>query len=109
MAFETELPSPATVVEFHYKPQGAARPHDECENTDHLEWAPGSFVALPAVGDSVTYNSWEHTGPEVTDGKDVVVFRKVVSRHFTVHEDHIHVYLVVSDVSVEEMRSRLKE
>jgi len=105
----SRLPAPAIVVEFHYKPKGAARPYDETENTDRLEWASGSFVPIPAIDDTVSYDSWEHTGPGPTDGRDCVVMRKVVSRHFYTHQDHVCVYVVVTDLSDAERASRLKE
>ncbi len=105
----SHLPAPFTVFEFHYKPKNSARPHDETENTDRLDWLPGSFVPVPSVGDTVSYDSWKATGPDADDGKDIVVMRKVESRHFYVHEDHICVYIVVTDVSDSERLARLKE
>ncbi len=98
----------SVMFEFHYRPQDAARPRDEMENTDRLEWAAGG-VPIPNVGDTVSYDSWEHTGSGPTEGRDIVVARKIVSRHFYVHRDHIVVYFVVSDATGAEMRERLKE
>ncbi len=108
MSENPPLQVPAVIFEFHYKPQGATRPRGESENTDRLEWAAGG-VPIPTVGDTVRYDSWEHTGPGLTDGREVVVARKILSRHFYVHKDHIGVSFVVSDDTGTEMRERLKE
>lgn len=103
------LPAPIICLEFHYKPIGAKRPHDESENTDRFDWQSGSFIPVPAVGDTVSYNSWKQTGPGPTDGKDTNVIRKVVSRHFYVHQDYIGAYIVVTDLSDKEAKARIKE
>ncbi|MGC9197970.1 MAG: hypothetical protein ACP5E5_03405 [Acidobacteriaceae bacterium] len=57
----------------------------------------------------MSYDSWEHTGSDPTGGRDIVVARKIVSRHFYVHRNHIVVYFVVSDATEAEMCERLKE
>jgi hypothetical protein len=105
----SQLSAPAIVLEFHHRPKNAARPHDERENTDFLEWLPGSFIPIPAVDDTVSYNSWKHTGPGDLDGEDIVVMRKVASRHFYIHQDHIVAYVVVTDLSSKEAAGRVKE
>ena len=33
-----DLPAPVVKFGFHFKPEGAARPNDEPENTEFLEW-----------------------------------------------------------------------
>ncbi len=103
MSDNPPLQVPAVMFEFHYKPQDGTRPRGELENTDRLEWAAGG-VPIPTVGDTVSYDSWEHTGPGPTDGRDIVVARRILSRHFYVHKDHICVYFVVSDAIGAEMR-----
>src|SRR5258708_3414283 len=105
----SQLSAPAIVLEFHHRPKNAPRPHDERENTDFLEWLPGSFIPIPAVDDTVSYNSWKHTGPGDLDGEDIVVMRKVASRHFYIHQDHIVAYVVVTDLSSKEAAGRVKE
>ena len=37
------------------------------------------------------------TGPGDLDGEDIVVNRKVTSRHFYIHQDHIVAYVVATD------------
>jgi hypothetical protein len=105
----SHLPAPQIVLEFHYKPKNSTRPHDEKENTDRSDWVPGSFVPVPSVGDTVSYNAWKATGQDPDDGKNIVAMRKVESRHFYVHQDHICVYIVVTDVSDSERLARVKE
>jgi hypothetical protein len=108
-ASEKYLPAPTVSIEFHYKPEGAMRPYDETENTDTLYWQSGSFLPIPNVGDSVSFDSWKQTGPGDTDGEDYVVIRKVISRHFFVHQSHVNVYFVVTDISAKELGARIKE
>jgi hypothetical protein len=105
----SHLPAPDIALEFHYKPKGAARPHDEYENTDRLKWGSDSFIPIPSVDDTVSYKCWKHTGPGPEDGKDTVVTRRVVSRQFYVYQDQISAYIVVTDLSSEEAAARIKE
>lgn len=89
--------SPLVVVfEFHLRSKDAARPEDANENSDRLEWGPGISVPIPAVGDTVSYKA-AGLGAGATDGEQAVVTRKIVSRHFDVHQHLITVRFVVSD------------
>ena len=49
------------------------------------------------------------TCPGDLDGEDIVVNRKVASRHFYIHQDHIVAYVVVTDLSSKEAAGRVKE
>jgi hypothetical protein len=104
-----KLPAPSLALEFHYKAEGQKRPNDENENTEFFVWKPGSNIPIPDVGDTVSYTSWKHNGPDSPDGHAASAFRKVVTRHFHVSQEHIGVYLVVTDVSKEEKAARIKE
>jgi len=88
---------PKVSFQFHVKPASAQRSHREADNTERLEWDSEGTVPVPNVGDTVSYQSWKRTGPGATDGEDITVTRKVVSRHFLIMPDHINVSLDVSE------------
>ena len=48
------------------------------------------------------------TCPGDLDGEDIVVNRKVASRHFYIHQDHIVAYVVVTDRSSKEASERMR-
>jgi len=83
-------------IEFQYKASGDVRPED-CVQDEELKFEHGEFFPIPNVGDSVEYTSGGET-----------VARKVVSRHFGYLSDWCAVTIVVTDISDEEMATRLK-
>ena len=88
-----------SVMQFQYRRAGAASPEDGAHNDEEIKFEGGKFFPPPSVGDTVSYKS--------AGGR---VARKVISRHFSYSsEDICSVNIVVSDVSDDEMRGRLKE
>ncbi len=83
-------------ISFQYKAPGSSRPEDG-EQDEAIKFDSGDFVPIPDVGDSVEYKY---------DGKEEVF--KVLSRHFAYINDWCVVNIVVTDISDEEMASRLK-
>ena len=67
------------------------------------------MVPIPNAGDTVSYTAWKATGPGPADGEGFIAVRKIVSRHFYVHQDQVTVYFVVTDVAGDELGARLKE
>jgi hypothetical protein len=84
-------------VEFRYKPQDRARPFDEVQELE-LVFEHGEALPLPNVGDSVSYLE-----------DDMMVARKVVTRHFSYVKGWCAVNIVVTDIPDDEMAARIKE
>lgn len=82
-------------IEFQYKPAGSSRPEDAVQDNE-LIFKMGEFIPIPNVGDSVMY---KYGGSE----KDF----KVVSRHFWYLDTWAGVNIVVTDISDDEMATRL--
>lgn len=82
-------------IEIQYKPENSSRPLDYVQEAIiEAEW-----LAVPNVGDTIDYSE---------DGK--IIARKVLTRHFSFSAPNfIHINLVVTDVSKEEMGARVKE
>jgi hypothetical protein len=83
-------------VEFQYKAPGSSRPEDVIQD-EEIKFDTGQFLPLPNVGDSVAYNY----------GGQHRAF-KVISRHFAYLSNWCIVTIIVTDISDEEMASRLK-
>ena len=83
--------------EFQYKSPSGSRPYDEVQD-DELVFEGGEFIPIPDVGDSVSY----------LHGEKMMAY-KVISRHFAYVSGWCMVNIVVTDISGEEMSSRLKE
>jgi len=64
---------------------------------EEIKFDGGEFIPIPDVGDSVAYNY----GGELREFK-------VISRHFAYMMNWCAVTIVVTDISDEEMASRLK-
>ena len=95
------------VVEFYYKGPKDARPDDACQ-AGQITFESGEFTPIPAVGD-VLYCRLRADG---TSG-----YFKVLYRTFLYTDDNDEksnkmilcvVSIVVTDVSSEEMRARIK-
>ena len=84
-------------IEFQYKPAKKSRPTDTVQD-EPIEFRAGEAIPIPNVGDSVSYRE---------GGQSVA--RKVLTRHFSYFGNWCKVYIVVTDISVEEIRTRLKE
>ena len=84
-------------IEFQYKSPKSSRPEEKPQD-EPIELEEGEFVPIPNVGDSVGY---------LYGGKKQDF--KVVSRHFTYKRNSCCIHIVVTDISSEEMLSRLKE
>ena len=84
-------------IEFQYKSPSDSRPYDEVQE-DEIVFESGEFIPIPAVGDSVSY----------LHDKKMMAY-KVVSKHFSYVSSWCVVNIVVTDISDEEMSSRLKE
>lgn len=83
-------------IEFQYKAPGSSRPEDAVQD-EEIKFDGGQFIPIPSIGDSVAYNSGgQHTA------------FKVISRHFAYLSDWCAVTIVVTDISNDEMASRLK-
>lgn len=83
-------------VKFQYLPPGGVWPRDHIQD-ETITVEDGAYIPLPSVGDSAAY---------LERGK--VVSRKVLTRHFVFVGDHLSVNIVVTDISQEEMASRLR-
>jgi hypothetical protein len=84
-------------VEFQYKSPDSSRPYDEVQDEEIL-FEHGEAIPIPNIGDSVTY----------LEGGNTVAY-KVLSRHFSYLNNWCVVNIVVTDISSDEMASRLKE
>lgn len=83
-------------IEFQYKDPESSRPNDYVQDEEIL-FKNGESIPIPNVGDSVSY----------LHGEQMTAF-KVISRHFSYLNDWCVVNIVVTDISDEEMASRLK-
>ncbi len=83
-------------IEFQYQTQDSSRPEDVVQD-EAIEFEKGEFIPIPDVGDSVSYLYSEK-----------LVDFKVVSRHFAYMNNWCAVTVVVTDISDDEMASRLK-
>jgi len=83
-------------IEFQYKAPDSSRPEDVVQD-EEIKFDGGEFIPIPDVGDSVAYNY----------GSELREF-KVISRHFVYMLNWCAVTIVVTDISDEEMASRLK-
>lgn len=84
-------------VQFQYKGENDHRPQDYALN-DEIFLTEGQFTPLPNVGDSIFIPSSEEKG-----------MYKVLTRHFIYDGDICAVNIVVTDLSVEELSTRIKE
>ncbi len=84
-------------IEFQYKSPDRSRPYDEVQD-EEIIFEEGEAIPIPDVGDSVS----------CLYGEEPKAF-KVLSRHFSYLQDWCIVNIVVTDISDEEMASRIKE
>jgi hypothetical protein len=84
-------------IEFQYKAARKLRPSDQTQD-EPIEFHAGETIPIPNVGDSVSYREGGQT-----------VARKVLTRHFSYFGSWCKVNIVVTDISAEELRSRLKD
>jgi hypothetical protein len=101
-------------IQYQYLPEGHARPTEGSEHNEPIENLAGEFLPIPAVGDTVAYESYEYDyvagKANLESGRKKIVCRKVLTRHFSYSgEDFLNVNIVVGDVSQAEMAKRLKE
>jgi len=101
-------------IQFQYQPDETRRPIDGAEHNEEIETEGNEFMPIPNVGDTVSYQSYEYDYDDkhrIIDGsgRDIVVARKVKTRHFSYSAAHIGVNIVVTDVPKGEMAMRLKE
>ena len=83
-------------IEFQYKGSEDKRPDEVVQDAD-LKFEHGEFYPIPVVGDSVEYQQ---------DGNTIT--GKVVSRHFAYLSNWCCITIVVTDISDDEMASRIK-
>ena len=84
-------------IEFQYLPAGHKRPIDQPKD-DKIRFKRTEFFPIPDVGDTVFYKEC-----------DQEVCRKVLTRHFAWILGRCLIYIVVGDVSDDEMSKRLKQ
>lgn len=84
-------------VQFQYLPEGQTSPLNYGQD-DEIVFEDGEFTPIPNVGDSVS----------CMFGGESKAF-KVVSRHFGYFSGWCAVNIVVTDISAEEYKARLKE
>lgn len=84
-------------IEFQYKEAARNRPEDVVQD-EEIIFEKGETVPIPNVGDSVSYKYGEETRAF-----------KVLSRHFSYVMGWCLVNIVVTDISSEDMQSRIKE
>jgi hypothetical protein len=101
-------------IQFQYMPDENRRPVDGADHTEDIEAGDGQFLAVPDVGDTVSYESYEYDyTPEgrlvESSGRRIRVARKVKTRHYSYFGDFVSINIVVVDVPKGEMGTRLKE
>jgi hypothetical protein len=101
-------------IQFQYTSDEKRRPDDCADHNDPIEAKDGEQFAIPDVGDTVSYDSYEYDykpGGELIEasGRVVRVARKVKTRHFSYYPDAVYINIVVTDVPQSEMALRLKE
>ena len=102
-----------TSVQFQYQPDEGRRPLDCPDHNDPIEAEGGQFMAIPDVGDTVNYMSYAYgydAAHRIAEGsgREIMVVRKVKTRHFSYTADHMFVNIVV-DVPEGEMAMRLDQ
>ena len=86
-------------IQFQYKDKNDLRPGDYALNDEEIYEEEGKNIPIPNVGDSVCLTS---------GGKPKTY--KVLTRHFSYLEPNFcGINIVVTDISEDEMRARLKE
>jgi hypothetical protein len=83
-------------LEFQYKSEDSERPED-CVQDEQFISENGEYFPIPDVGDSVAYKY----------GEKMKAF-KVLTRDFSYIDDLCCINIVVTDISEEELSSRLK-
>jgi hypothetical protein len=101
-------------IQFQYMPDENRRPDDGADNTLPIEAGDGQFLAVPNVGDTVSYESYEYDyasdGQLIENsGREIRVARKVKTVHYSYFDDFVAINIVVVDVPKGEMGLRLKE
>ena len=103
-------------IVLQYMPDENRRPIDGADHNDEIDAKDGEQIAIPDVGDTVFYDSYEYkytpTGGLIENGGKVVrVARKVKTRHFSYFPstNTVNVNIVVTDVPLGELPMRLKE
>src|SRR5438034_4150279 len=101
-------------IQFQYQPDENRRPNDGSDHNEAIEAEGNEFMAVPNVGDTVSYQSYEYDYDEnhrliEESGRETIVARKVKTRHFSYGEEYVAVNVVVTDVPKDEMAMRLKE
>jgi hypothetical protein len=101
-------------IQFQYQPDDSPRPIDGSDHNDPIETEDGQFMPVPDVGDTVNYMSYHYDYDEKGSivegsGREIMVARKVKTRHFGYSEGYVFVNVVVGDVPDGEMAMRLKE
>lgn len=104
----------AISIQFQYMPDENRRPIDGADHIEPIEVEAGQFLPIPEVGDTVSYESYEYDYDDkhnlIEDsGREIMVARKVRTRHFSYGPTGVHVNIVVVDVPKGEMPMRLKE
>jgi len=102
-------------IQFQYQEHEGQRPNDGADHNEQIEVGDGEAALIPAVGDTVSYMSYEYDydskGTLIEDsGRDVTAARLVKTRHFGYHGGRLQwVNIVVTDVPEGKMPLRLKE
>jgi hypothetical protein len=101
-------------IQFQYQPDESRRPIDGSDHNDLIETEDGQFMPIPDVGDTVNYMSYEYDYDDkgmakLDTGREIMVARKVRTRHFGYSDDYVFVNIVVGDVPDGEMLMRLKQ
>jgi hypothetical protein len=105
----------AISIQFQYMPDEKRRPIDGADHNEPIDGAASEFLAIPDVGDTVSYVSYEYEYDDKHNivegsGRTITVARKVKTRHFDYSRpDHVFVNIVVVDVPKGEMPMRRKE
>jgi len=100
-------------IQFQYMYDETRRPDDGADQNDPIE-LENSFLPIPRVGDTVSYESYEYDYDKdhklvEGSGREMMVARKVKTVHYSYSEDRVFVNIVVTDVPPGEMSKRLKE
>ena len=90
-------------IQFQYMPNESRRPIDGSDANEITRVEDGHFLAIPNVGDTVSYESYEYNyepdGKLIKEsGRVVMVARKVKTRHYDYYPDGVSVNIVVVDV-----------
>jgi hypothetical protein len=101
-------------IQFQYMADENRRPEDGADNTKEIAAADGQFLAVPRVGDTVSYESYEYdytSEGQLIDGsgRPKRVARKVKTVHYSYFDEFVAINIVVTDVPRGEMGIRLKE